>query len=225
MLSIISLDTLLIIRFLTPPLHYFRCATWTQGTNTSLFYLDFTVQAYKCTNLAMTFNQQSYILSKITFHSPSEHTFGGGYFDSEVQLWHQNPTSGNWAAVSILLQLDPANLKSVNNTFLQQIWSNQGIYKLVKIQSIAVPTSKSLKPYQYFLPASQRHYQYTGSTTQPPCNGNVAWFVFAEPVTISSFDLSIIRGAPKAVSGNILSAVSSMLYLLCRLRSWLLLIL
>lgn len=165
----------------------------------------------------MTFKQQSYILSKLTFHSPSEHTFGGGYFDGEVQLWHQNPSTGNWAAVSILFQVDPANLKSVNNTFLKQIWNSQGMSELVQIQSMVVPTTQSLKPYQYFLPGSRRHYQYTGSSTQPPCIGNVAWFVFAEPITISSFDLSIIRGAPKRVSGNILSAVSPLQQLLCDL--------
>jgi carbonic anhydrase len=41
-----------------------------------------------------------------------------------------------------------------------------------------------------FLPQLRSHYRYAGSLTTPPCSEGVAWFVFAQPITISDEHLA-----------------------------------
>jgi carbonic anhydrase len=45
--------------------------------------------------------------------------------------------------------------------------------------------NKYMKIYYKLLPRTDYYYRYTGSMTTPPCNENVNWRVFAEPLTIS----------------------------------------
>lgn len=178
------------------------------------FYLDFTQPGYTCTNLNMQYEGQTWVLQRAVFHSPSEHTLGGGYFDAEVQFRHVSTTSQHTAVVSVFLQADPGRLQSTNNTFLNRLWRGRGISALSKtLQVNATSVAQDLDPYADFFPASQSHYQYVGSSTEPPCTTDWDYFVFEKPVTISVSDLQLIRALPKTVPGNYLSPVSIFLFL------------
>lgn len=190
-----------------------RCFKWVQGANEKYFYLDFTQPGYTCTNLNMQYEGMTWVLQTAVFHSPSEHTLGGGYFDAEVQFRHVSTTNQHVSVVSIFLQADPGKLQSTNNTFLNRLWRGRGMTALMKTTGINITSSaQDLDPYMDFFPASQSHYQYVGSSTEPPCTTDWDWFVFEKPVSISMSDLQLIRALPRAFKGNYLSPVSDHKY-------------
>jgi hypothetical protein len=145
---------------------------------------------------------------QIHFHSPSEHTWGGGYFDAEAHLVHRS-SSGKLLVLGVPLQSSASSITPSNNTFMQLMWNAGGgnVYtgELTEIASSAT----KYNPYSWFLPARMSYYQYNGSLTTPPCYENVQWFVFDEPVTISKDDLSILRKAISALPHTTVSATGN----------------
>ena len=74
----------------------------------------------------------------------------------------------------------------MNNSFLDTFWekgnwSNAGIEQAHDVVDVT-----PLNPYASFTPARQGQYVYVGSLTVPPCSGPVQWFVYDEPVMVSS---------------------------------------
>jgi len=149
----------------------------------------------------------TWVLQSAVFHSPSEHTLGGGYFDAEVQFRHVSATNQHVAVVSVFLQADPGKLQSVNNTFLNRLWRGRSLSTLLKTTNMSVDNNlaQNLNPYLDFFPGSQSHFQYVGSSTEPPCTDDWDYFVFENPVSISVSDLQLIRALPRAFKGNYLS--------------------
>ena len=49
------------------------------------------------------------------------------------------------------------------------------------------------------LPADRSTFRYSGSLTTPPCSEGVRWFVFAEPIQLSSDQIKVFR---KIFHGN-----------------------
>ena len=58
-----------------------------------------------CNNLQLSYQSTQYNLVQIHFHTPSEHTFGGGYYDAEAHLVHQNPlNTKQYLVLGVMLQ-------------------------------------------------------------------------------------------------------------------------
>ncbi len=182
------------------------CYTWTQLYNPNDLEIDLTQDGFSCTNNYITYENDNWVLTNIRFKSPSDHTIGGGYFDAEAQMYHTNSRTGNIAVVSVLLQSDSAGLSGTNNTFLANIWANGGSTLSPIPGTRGVQSSVDLSPYIDFLPGTLGHYQYIGSLTEPPCTEDIYWFVYNDPIRISSFDLSFIRRIPGTISPNWLAA-------------------
>jgi carbonic anhydrase len=154
-----------------------------------------------CDSLSVDYSGSTYTLKQIHFHSPSEHTIGGGYFDAEVHLVHINSAS-QLAVFGIFLQVANSGLTPANNTFLQNLW-NYGAGATLNGAEIEIDNAATtFDPYTDLLPARRSFYTYNGSLTTPPCSQNVKWTVFDQPVTISPSDLSILRKAAKALKTN-----------------------
>ena len=132
---------------------------------------------------------------EILFHSVSEHTIGGGYFDAEVQLVHKSLITGkNSLILSIFLQ---SSAHSSNNVLLDQLWAAAG-YSATSIDATVTANTVAINPYTSLLPAWSDQFYYIGSRTTPNCDIDVIWFVFEQPVPISSVDLGFIRASAQS---------------------------
>lgn len=134
------------------------------------------------------------------FHTPSEHTLGGGYFSAEAHMVHQ-AWNGDVLVLGVFLEESADFIQHSNNTFFQQVWDAGG-NQLLSGSAIFVNSSSPLNPYSTLLPSSRAQYVYSGSFTTPPCSEGVQWIVFQYPVMISNSDLSLLRRLTSIESGS-----------------------
>jgi carbonic anhydrase len=179
-----------------------------QFSNNYTFEVAFIETGFTCSNLQLTYQGEIYTMLQIHFHSPSEHTWGGGYYDAEAHLVHRS-SSGKFLVLGVPLQSSAASISPSNNTFMQLMWNSGGANVYTgELTEIADSTTK-FNPYNWFLPGRMSYYHYNGSLTTPPCYENIQWFVFDEPVTISQDDLSILRKAISALPTTTVSGTGN----------------
>lgn len=160
------------------------------------------VDVHGCSNLYLVYNNEEYTLSQFHFHSPSEHSIGGGYYAAEMHMVHESATHG-LLVLAVLLEVSPVDsLNPYNNTFLDQIWKAGGS-GVATGEEVNYHGGGLLNPYADFLPGSPSHYYYTGSLTTPPCTEHVEWLVFADPVKISFADYLFLKSGISALPGFI----------------------
>lgn len=122
-----------------------------------------------------------YKLIEFDLHAPSEHTFDGENYDVELQLIHQDYTGSTYAIVSI---------------FFDVVDGGNNVNSFIDSLNLAVANSTvPLIPMQklYHMVDSKKIYHYTGSLTTPPCTEDVSWWIFPEPIHISSQQLATIN--------------------------------
>lgn len=136
------------------------------------------------------------------FHTPSEHTIGGGHAAAELHLVHKNVVTGGLFVLGILINevTSDGEVDSQGNDFFKHFLDiaeaeheaerTDAIYSHEYKVTDALP---SLNVYDEILPASREFYTYKGSLTTPPCSENVRWIVFAEDVKLSSVDLQKLK--------------------------------
>ncbi|KAJ1435615.1 alpha carbonic anhydrase [Ochromonadaceae sp. CCMP2298] len=175
------------------------CDKWEHFSTTSTLEV-----AFEGCRLAASYEEASYELLHMHFHSPSEHTVGSGYYEGEVHLVHKNALTGNLLVVGVFLQVSAGHTNNSGNAFLKNIWDfnpeEEG-----SVRSFRPKSRPKLNPYYSLLPGSPAHFSYLGSLTTPPCSEIVQWVVYATPVTISAQDLALLRSAFAALPTNILS--------------------
>eukprot|EP01040_Poterioochromonas_malhamensis_P012424 gene12424-13587_t len=174
------------------------CKTWVQFSTNYTFEVAFQDSGHVCNNLQLTYNSQVYTMQQIHFHTPSEHTVGGGYFSGEAHMVHKN-SAGDLLVLGVFLQAAANELEDSNNTFFQTLWEI-GEGETFTGEEVIVSSSDGhiLNPYNGLIPGRFSNYRYRGSLTTPPCTEGVQWFVFDEPIQISQDDLKILRKAAAA---------------------------
>lgn len=131
----------------------------------------------------LTIGNDLYPLIQYHFHAPSEHQIGVKTFPAELHLVHIRE-DGKIAVLGVLLEEGEAN--PAFQTILDKVSHHSGV---LNSDTGIVINPKSL------LPDDLSHFDtYAGSLTTPPCSEGVNWFVFAEPVTISSDQLEQLKG-------------------------------
>jgi len=146
-----------------------------------------------------------YTLQQIHFHSPSEHTVGGGHYDGEAHFVHKS-AAGDIVVFGVFLEASGQKIGSSNNTFLNNFWSTGlNADTLMKTYPTPVAANVAINPYHGFFPGNSGRYIYGGSLTTPPCTEGVTFHIFDTPVAISQSDLAILRQTPL---GNPFSMVS-----------------
>lgn len=146
------------------------------------------------TSLSVTYNDVVYNALQVHFHSPSEHTFGGGYFAAEAHIVHQDPVSRSLLVIGIVF--DVAGIPVTNNSVLNTFWSVNTDNQLQNFESIEVDDVE-FELYK-LIPSATSRYVYSGSITVPPCIEGVQWVVYEQPIQISQKDYEVIRAAAAA---------------------------
>ena len=101
------------------------CKKWSMGASTTSFSVQFSSAG--CYNLTMTFGGIKYYLEQLHFHSPSEHTIGGGMYGAEAHLIHRSFDSYDvFLLVGIFLDVATTKHSNTNNTFLNTLWNEGG---------------------------------------------------------------------------------------------------
>lgn len=165
----------------------------------------FEVHMEGCTNLTVTYGDVEYELRQLHFHSPSEHSIGGGYYSGEVHMVHRHIS--DYLIVTVMLEVTPNSfITASNNSFLDNLWSHGGTHTVNGEEVHLHDDENPVNPYLSFLPASPMFYTYSGSFTVPPCTEGAQWLVYDKPVMISHDDLRIIRAAMASATGTIVTA-------------------
>jgi len=128
-----------------------------------------------------------YELQQGHFHSPSEHTVNGRHYPMEMHLMHSSKNK-KLAVIGVFIG------EGRHNAAFDIIWTN-----LPKETGQEVHLENVQVNYLDLLPKNQGTYRYRGSLTTPPCSEDVRWFLFVEPIQLSSKQ---IKAFQKIFYGN-----------------------
>ncbi|OOB79244.1 MAG: hypothetical protein ATN33_02650 [Epulopiscium sp. Nele67-Bin001] len=121
-----------------------------------------------------TLMNREFELLQLHFHSPSEHTIDGEYFDFEAHFVHQ-AQNGRLAVVGVLFKVGEENVElgEILSRFSNDELSNSD-FELNLLN---------------LFPDDQSYYHYTGSLTTPPLTENVEWYVLENSLELSQQQL------------------------------------
>lgn len=123
--------------------------------------------------MSLVYNGSTYDFLQMHFHSPSEHSIGGGYYAGEAHLVHRNENM-EYLVLGLMLQVSGISyLTPSNNSMLDILWTH-GAGDTFKGEEISIIDEvHPINPYYTFMPASPVHYVYSGSFTTPPCTEGI----------------------------------------------------
>ena len=124
---------------------------------------------------------QRYRLVSFDFHTPGEHSFQGSRPDMEIHLHHLGP-QGEPLILSI-----PLVGGHRHNVTLGRILEN-----LPPVDGRVYNRRAGINVL-FLLPRDRSYYTYEGSETRPPCQENIQWVVFKNPVRVSWEDIQRIH--------------------------------
>ena len=197
------------------------CQNWVQFTDDHAFEFSLSEANNACTNFKLTYAGTTYTLLQGHTHSPSEHAFGGGYYDGELHLVHKSD-DGKLLVLGIVFEADNGVITSGSGqSMLSVMWKAAAdAYKTATNAATSVISatattyewdvtgSSAMDFYRGFLPPSRAYWTYSGSLTTYPCTEGVTWIVFEEPVRISQNDLMILRNAVKLNTNTIIDGAT-----------------
>ena len=147
----------------------------------------------------ITLDGNVYSAQEVKFHTPSQHTIDGRYYDLEVEIIHAGESKeviANHLIVSLLFEskagvynkfFDEIDFFNLPNPMFKKrdIRNNLNLNKLhYEIQSTDYPIWKQFS-----------FYTYEGSLTAPPCTERTIHYVKAEPIPLGNTTLQLFREA------------------------------
>lgn len=126
-------------------------------------------------------NDNKYQLIQFHFHTPSENAIDEKRFPIEIHFVNQSE-DGNVAVLGVMIKQGKYN--TALQEFIDELPSNK--------QALKIP-NKLLVDVNSLLPADKLYYSFTGSLTTPPCNEEIKWFVFANPIEASKMQINQLK--------------------------------
>ncbi len=116
---------------------------------------------------------RDYALVQFHFHSPSEHTVDGLFYDMVAHLVHRG-TNGELLVVAILMEAGG------ESPLMRTIWDHlpEQAGQRIKTRRVTINVLD-------FIPLMSSYFTYSGSLTTPPCTEGVRWIVLGTPVKVS----------------------------------------
>jgi carbonic anhydrase len=130
---------------------------------------------------SMTVEGKTYNLLQFHFHSLSENTLHGGYYDMEMHLVHQS-ADGEYAVVGVMME------RGAENAAYAPVWGH-----MPAVEGEAETVSGVTVSAADLLPGEQTYYRFNGSFTTPPCTEGVKWFVMNNSVELSDAQVDAFR--------------------------------
>ena len=131
---------------------------------------------------------ETYDLSKIQMHSPSEHEINGHLYDGEIHFVHSNSDGSKLMNIAVLLEVSG----STENAFIQELFDGIG--------SGTSGNFTLTGAYDDFISAGTRKwFNYHGSVTKPPCQEIVDWWISAKTVKITRSQLDFLLAKQAAM--------------------------
>ena len=156
-----------------PPLNFqYRTSVLSINREAESLWIDYDSGSY------LNIRGKRYRFIGFDFHTPGEHTLNGERADMEIHLHHLD-SQGQRLIVAI-----PVVSGHRNNITLARIWEN-----IPKYNSIREYRRVGINP-MFLLPADRSYALYSGSETKPPCEEDVLWIVFTNPLRVSAKDIS-----------------------------------
>lgn len=121
---------------------------------------------------SIQYKGNTYHLSQIHFHEPSEHTINGVRYPLEIHLVNSSKDHG-YTVISILAR--EGNESELFDFF-------ESFIPLEEHQSKEIKQPLNLST---LFPEQKDFYSYGGSLTTPPCTESVNWVIFKNPITVS----------------------------------------
>ena len=121
---------------------------------------------------SIQYHGNTYYLSQLHFHEPSEHTIDGIRYPLEIHMVHKSKFD-TYTVMSILAK---EGVKSQLFEFFESFLPIKVNTKKEIHQSSDLAT---------LFPKNKNFYAYGGSLTTPPCTETVNWIVFKDPIIIS----------------------------------------
>lgn len=143
----------------------------------------------------ITWENKDYKLHQYHFHSPSENTIDGKFFDMEMHHVHKN-ADGRALVLAVMFKV----VEGLADDYLATFWGK------FPTNTTHQPKGQLKVPYDVsgFLPKdwATNYYYYLGSFTTPPCTVDTVWLVLKEPVKISATQRDKFRSGINAISPN-----------------------
>jgi len=134
---------------------------------------------------------ERFTLLQLHFHTKSEHTVNGAFYDMEMHLVHANDAylnkedGGELAVIGVFIKEGEKN-KLLADLFNDLPDEADGSQTPEKVDVL-------IRNYYDLLPVNKQVYTYPGSLTTPGCDEIVNWFVVAEPIEMSAAQISVYR--------------------------------
>ena len=145
----------------------------------------------------VTYYDHIYKVKRIVFHLPSEHTFSKEQIRSEFEMQIIcNDDYGNYIGVAVLFEKSKEEFQFLNVIGFSNDNNVLFAKKLRSGERIEIENSEYVQKgmnLNYLFSSNNANkntfISYVGSTTTPPCRGNVRWFVMVNKVSISEKQL------------------------------------
>lgn len=125
---------------------------------------------------SIVYKNETYLLKQIHFHEPSEHKINGIVYPIEIHLVHVNHSG----KITVLGVFGEEGSESDLFEFLESFLPlENGTHKEIH-QELDL---------SILLKNKQSYYSYSGSLTTPPCEENVNWIVFKNPIILSETEV------------------------------------
>ena len=124
-----------------------------------------------------------FILKRLDFHIPSEHTLDKKHYPMEIEYIHESK-DGKLANVSLFAV--PGRPDRTLRKLIQQLPMKAGDSN--PLPANALRNTEMKKKFA-------NYYRYSGSLTTPPCSEGVHWFIMKQPLTFSKQQYQTFKAA------------------------------